>query len=148
MNASGAVLLVEDDATDVFLMERAFKQTEIIQPLFVAKDGIEAVDFLTKAHASTDLDKYPMPRLILLDLKLPLKSGLEVLKWIREQPLIKRVPVIIFSSSMDRSDVNGAYDLGANGYFMKTGSLETMRKLVILWRDCWLTNSVTPDLIT
>jgi CheY-like chemotaxis protein len=82
MNASGAVLLVEDDATDVFLMERAFKQTEIIQPLFVAKDGIEAVDFLTKAHASTDLDKYPMPRLILLDLKLPLKSGLEVLKWI------------------------------------------------------------------
>jgi PAS domain S-box-containing protein len=119
--------------------------------------GDHAADLEEKVQARTQELKernaelqdfcYPMPRLILLDLKLPLKSGLEVLQWIREQPLVKRIPVIVFSSSLDRSDVNGAYDLGANGYFLKTGSLETMRKLVILWRDCWLTNSVAPDLI-
>jgi CheY-like chemotaxis protein len=147
MKSNGAILLVEDDSTDILLMERMLAKAQISQQLFVALNGVEAIDFLIKADASHHPDKNPLPRLILLDLKLPLKSGLEVLKWIREQPLLKRIPVIIFTSSLDRSDVNGAYDLGANGYFLKTGSLEKMREIVVLWRDHWLVHNQNPDLI-
>ena len=146
MKANGAILLVEDDSTDIFLMKRMFAQAQITQQLFVAVNGTEAINFLINADASHHPDKNPLPQLILLDLKLPLKSGLQVLEWIRGQPLIKRIPVIVFTSSLDRSDVNGAYDLGANGYFLKTGSLETMRELVALWRDHWLIHNQNPDL--
>ncbi len=63
----------------------------------------------------------------------------------RDQDLIKRIPVIVFTSSLDRGDINCAYDYGVNGYFLKTGSLEKMRDLVILWRDYWLVQSKEPD---
>jgi CheY-like chemotaxis protein len=147
MKSNGAILLVEDDSTDVLLMERMFAKVQIAQQLFVVMNGMEAIDFLTKADGSHHPDKNPLPQLILLDLKLPLKSGLEVLKWIRGQPVLKRIPVLIFTSSLDRSDVNGAYDLGANGYFLKTGSLEKMCQLVGLWRDHWLVHNQNPDLV-
>ena len=147
MKSNGAILLVEDDSTDVLLLERMFAQVQITQQLFVAANGMEVIDFLAKADGSHHPDKNPLPQLILLDLKLPLKSGLEVLKWIREQPVVRRIPVIVFTSSLDRSDVNGAYDLGANGYFLKTGSLEKMRQLVVLWRDHWLVYNQNPDLV-
>jgi CheY-like chemotaxis protein len=138
MNANGAVLLVEDDPTDVYLMERSFRQTEIQQELLVVKNGVEAIEFLSHANSSTENEGSNLPRLILLDLKLPLKSGLEVLRWMREQAVIRQIPVIVFTSSLDRGDIDGAYDAGARGYFLKTGSLDTMRKLVVLWRDYWL----------
>lgn len=147
MKSNGAILLVEDDSTDVLLFERMFAKAQIAQQLFVATNGMEAIDFLTKADGSHHPEKNPLPQLILLDLKLPLKSGLEVLKWIREQPVVKRIPVIVFTSSLDRSDVNGAYDLGANSYFLKTGSLEKMYQLVVLWRDHWLVHNQNPDLV-
>jgi len=147
MKSNNAILLVEDESTDVLLMERMLAKAQVAQQLFVAENGMEAIDFLVKADGSHHLDKNPLPQLILLDLKLPLKSGLEVLKWIREQPVLKRIPVIVFTSSLDRSDVNEAYDLGANGYFLKTGSLEKMREIVVLWRDHWLVHNHGPDLI-
>jgi len=147
MKSNNAILLVEDESTDVLLMERMLAKALVAQQLFVAENGMEAIDFLVKADDSHHLDKNPLPQLILLDLKLPLKSGLEVLKWIREQPVLKRIPVIVFTSSLDRSDVNDAYDLGANGYFLKTGSLEKMREIVVLWRDHWLVHNQGPDLV-
>jgi CheY-like chemotaxis protein len=146
MKSNGTILLVEDDSTDVLLMKRMFVKAQITQQLFVAVNGMEAIDFLSKADGSHRPDKDPLPQLILLDLKIPLKSGLEVLKWIRQQPVLRRIPVIVFTSSLDRSDVNGAYDLGANGYFLKTGSLEKMHQLVVLWRDHWLVYNQNPDL--
>jgi CheY-like chemotaxis protein len=146
MNTKGAVLLVEDDPTDVFLMERSFQKTEIQQELLVVNNGVEAIEFLSHANSSTDEGSH-LPRLILLDLKLPLKSGLEVLKWMREQAVIRQIPVIVFTSSVDKGDIEGAYDAGASGYFLKTGSLDTMRKLVVLWRDYWLVlGEVSPTL--
>jgi len=147
MKSNGTILLVEDDSTDVLLLQRMFRQVQITQQLFVAVNGMEAIDFLAKADGAHHPEKNPLPQLILLDLKLPLKSGLEVLSWIRAQPVVKRIPVIVFTSSLDRSDVNGAYELGANGYFLKTGSLDKMRQLVVLWRDHWLVNNQNPDLV-
>jgi DNA-binding NarL/FixJ family response regulator len=120
---------------------------EITHDLCVARNGAEAIDFLMRADTSGPESEHPLPCLIVLDLKLPLKSGLEVLGWLQEQALIKRIPVIVFTSSLDHGDVNGAYDHGANGYFLKTGSLDKMKELVMLWRDYWLIHNEGPNLI-
>jgi CheY-like chemotaxis protein len=144
MKSGDAILLVEDDPTDVFLLQRTFADVGITQELRVMKDGVEAVDFLVQAEADCRLASKPLPCLMVLDLKLPLKSGLEVLSWMRGQNTIKRIPVIVFTSSLDRGDINGAYDRGACGYFLKTGSLVKMRELVTIWRDCWLIHGQLP----
>ena len=144
MNADETILLVEDDPTDVFLMERTFANVGITQELRIAKDGVEAIDFLVRAEVDCRLRDKPLPCLIVLDLKLPLKSGLEVLTWMRSQGVIKRIPVIVFTSSLDRGDINGAYERGASGYFQKTGSLAKMRELVMVWRDYWFVQGQLP----
>lgn len=146
MSANSSILLVEDDTTDVFLMERTFAKAEITQKLLIAKNGVEAIEFLSQADAAGPAENI-LPCLVVLDLKLPLKSGLEVLHWMRSQSVIKRIPVIVFTSSLDRGDINSAYDYGVDGYFLKTGSLEKMRELVTLWRDYWLFHGESPDLI-
>ncbi len=143
MSANDSILLVEDDLTDVFLMERTFARAEVTQKLLVVNNGVEAIEVLSRVDTSLAISE--LPCLIVLDLKLPLKSGLEVLQWIRAQSLIKRIPVIVFTSSLDQGDINGAYDCGANGYFLKTGSLVKMQALVAIWRDYWLINGKTPD---
>jgi len=147
MSAIGPILLVEDDPTDVFLMKRSFAQAEITHELRVASNGEEAIALLTRAETSNSESETSLPCLIVLDLKLPLKSGLEVLRWLRDQSLVKRIPVIVFTSSLDRGDLNGAYDYGASGYFLKTGSLVKMRETVILWREYWLVHNEAPILI-
>ena len=144
MNADEVILLVEDDPTDVFLMERTFTALGITRELRVAKDGVKAIEFLLRAEEDCRLNNKPLPCLIVLDLKLPLKSGLEVLSWMRSQKIIKRIPVIVFTSSLDRGDINGAYERGASGYFLKTGSLAKMRELVVIWRDYWFVHGRMP----
>jgi CheY-like chemotaxis protein len=144
MSANDSILLVEDDQTDIFLMERSFAKASITQKLLIAMDGAEAIEFLSRAE--TNHAQFDLPCLVVLDLKLPLKSGLEVLRWMKDQSVIKRIPVIVFTSSLDRGDINGAYDRGADGYFLKTGSLEKMQTMVTLWRDYWLLHGEQPDL--
>ncbi len=144
MSPNDSILLVEDNATDVFLIERSFTKAAIKQKLLIAKNGVEAIELLSRNNI--DVPKNKLPRLVVLDLKLPLKSGLEVLQWMRNQSLVKRIPVIVFTSSLDRGDINGAYDYGINGYFLKTGSLQKMHELVVLWRDYWLIHNEDPDL--
>ncbi len=144
MKANETILLVEDDPTDVFLMERTFANVGITQELRVAKDGVEAINYLVRAEAECLLNSKPLPTLIVLDLKLPFKSGFEVLAWMRSKNIIKRIPVIVFTSSLDRGDINGAFDRGASGYFLKTGSLARMRELVTVWRDYWFVQGRLP----
>jgi CheY-like chemotaxis protein len=147
MKAIGPVLLVEDDPTDIFLMERSFAKAGITHELCVARNGAEAIQFLTQADTFDLAGDKSLPCLVVLDLKLPLKTGLEVLHWMTQQAVIKRIPVIVFTSSLDRGDIKGAYDSGANGYFLKTGSLSKMGELVALWRDYWLIHNEPPILI-
>jgi CheY-like chemotaxis protein len=135
MSENDSILLVEDDQTDVFLLKRSLAKAEITQKLLIANNGVEAIELLSRANLNASLGE--LPCLVVLDLKLPLKSGLEVLRWMRGQSLIKRIPVIVFTSSLDRGDINGAYDCGVNGYFLKTGSLDKMHELVSLWRNYW-----------
>jgi len=89
------VLYVEDNADDVLLLRHAFKRADILDPVQFAQDGQEAIDYLAGAGKFSDRKKYPMPRLVLLDLKLPKKTGIEVLQWIREQPALRKLPVTL-----------------------------------------------------
>src|SRR5947209_8520402 len=102
------ILQVEDDPNDVFLFKHAMKKAEMTNPMQVASDGQEAIDYLSGTGKFADRDQYPLPGLVLLDLKLPYVMGLDVLKWIREQPNTAPV-VIILTASAEDGDVASAY---------------------------------------
>lgn len=138
MNAHGVILLVEDDANDVFLMQRAFRKVELPNPLHVVGDGDEAVDYLGGTGRYADRSAHPLPALVLLDLKLPRKGGLEVLEWLRKQPSLKRLPVVVLTSSKEPGDVNRAYDLGANSYLVKPLGFDSLLDLVRSLNLYWL----------
>ena len=113
------ILLVEDNYNDVLLIQRAFRKAKIKPSLSIVSDGDEAIAYLEGQGKYSDRYLYPMPILILLDLKLPRRSGLEVLAWIRQQPTLKRLLVVVLTSSQEDSDLAQAYDLGTNSYLVK-----------------------------
>jgi CheY-like chemotaxis protein len=129
-----SLLLAEDDEIDVLFLQRAFKQVELNNPLQVAADGQQAIDALAqiKNHPEQRL-----PALVILDLKMPRRTGLEVLEWMRAQPVIRSIPALILSSSTNLSDVERAYDLGANGYMVKPPSVAERNELARFIKD-WL----------
>jgi CheY-like chemotaxis protein len=119
MKTPDAILLVEDNEDDVFLMQRALKRAGIINPVQLAEDGRIAIDYLSGSGKFSDRAAYPVPKAVFLDLKLPIKDGFEVLSWIRSQPELKEMPVIILSSSSEPADVDRAAELGSNSYMVK-----------------------------
>lgn len=118
------ILLVEDNPDDEALTLRAFKKNRIVNPVFVARDGVEALDFLfgSGPHAGRDLNV--MPALIMLDLKLPRIDGLEVLRRIRADERSALVPVVILTTSREQQDIFDGYNLGANSYIRKPVDFE------------------------
>lgn len=106
---STCILQVEDEANEVFLLQRAFLQAGIANPVQVATDGEMAIEYLSGLGAFADRKKYPLPGLVLLDLKLPRRSGREVLQWIRSQPGLKKIIVIVFTFARYVGDVSLAY---------------------------------------
>ena len=147
MNTSNVtILLAEDDANEVFLMQRAFQKAGLKNPLHVACDGQEAIDYLSHQGQFSDATRYPSPALMLLDLKMPRKNGFEVLEWLRQQPGLKPLIVVVLSSSSLISDINRAYDLGANSYLVKPGDFGTLMQLVKTLDAYWLTLNQNPDL--
>lgn len=111
------ILLVEDDPDQVFFMQRAFAHAHLATPLVVAKDGEEAIMLLSEKK--TDRDPSPLPALMLLDLKMPRKSGFEVLEWMRDQSHLKSLTTIVLTSSDDPSEERRAYSLGAHSFITK-----------------------------
>ena len=146
MPANHTILLVEDDPNDVVLVRRAFRRARIANPLQVAQDGEAAIDYLAGRAAYTDRSRYPLPMLVLLDLKLPRRSGFEVLAWMRQQPVVNRIPVVVLTSSAESPDVNRAYELGANSYLVKPVVFEGLVDLVQRLKLYWLITNVGPDL--
>src|SRR4051812_41361786 len=114
------VLLVEDDLNDIFLVKRAFKMAHLQNPLQVVTDGQEAVNYLKGEAKYSDRTLFPLPKLIVMDIKMPRRTGFEVLEWVKSNrgPL-RRIPVVIVSSSNNPTDINRAYELGANAYMVK-----------------------------
>jgi CheY-like chemotaxis protein len=140
MKTPRPILLVEDNEDDVFFMQRAFKAAEVFHPIQVVNNGQAAVDYLAGADPYRDRNTYPLPCMILLDLKMPKKSGLEVLQWIREQrPAIPSV-VLILTSSREESDIQRAYQLGVNSYLVKPPNAVELNALIRLMKTYWLEN--------
>src|SRR5438105_4593110 len=115
------ILYAEDEENDAFFMQRAFQQAGILNPLVVVADGKRAIDYLSGGGPYANRDEHPLPCLVLLDLNIPIKSGLEVLKWIRSQPSLSTLPVVVVTSSTQDSDIHRAYIMGTNSYLVKPG---------------------------
>lgn len=145
--AKTTILLAEDDPNDVFLMQRAFKKAEFSSILHVVPNGEQAIAYLSGHQEFGDRLIFPIPALILLDLKMPRRSGLEVLTWIRKQDSsIRRIPVVMLTSSKQNSDVNQAYDLGANSYLVKPVTFEKLLEQVLALGHFWLKLSQPPEI--
>ncbi|MEO6335811.1 MAG: response regulator [Verrucomicrobiota bacterium] len=132
------ILLVEDNEDDVFLMKRALKEANILNPLQLAVHGLEAVDYLAGVGKYADRVKHPLPSLIFLDLKLPFKHGLEVLQWIREQPFLDLVLVIVLTSSSEERDIQQAYRFGARSFLVKPPAAEMLLELMLSLKSYWV----------
>ncbi len=140
------ILLVEDDPDDVFLIQRAFRGANLANPMRVLNDGEEAIAYLEGRGDYADRTRHPLPMLMLLDLKLPRRSGLEVLEWRRTQPGLRRLPTVVLTSSRDHTDVNRAYDLGANSYLVKPVAFEALMDIVKTLNLYWLILNQPPGL--
>ena len=135
--SSRAILLIEDNQSDVGLTERALKKNAISNQLVIAEDGQEGLDYLFCNGAYATRDIADLPVLVLLDLKLPRIDGLEVLRRIRNDPRTRRVPVVILTSSREEQDVATGYDLGVNSYIRKPVDFnqfaEVIKQLGLYW---------------
>ncbi len=143
---SGGVLLVEDDPNDVLLIQRAFTKANLQVPMQVVDNGEAAVSYLSGAGDYSDRDQHPLPILVLLDLKLPCRSGHEVLAWLRQQPGLKRLPVVVLTSSQEMGDIDRAYDLGANSYLVKPVAFNALIEIVKTLDLYWMTLNQAPTL--
>jgi len=130
------ILLVEDNPGDVRLTVEALKEGKVLNQLHIAKDGMEAMDFL---HREGDYSDVPHPDLILLDLNLPKKDGHEVLAEIKEDPKLKRIPVVVLTGSKAGEDILRTYNLHANCYITKPVDLEQFITVIKSINDFWLT---------
>ncbi len=132
MNTTLPILLIEDNPMDVDLTRRAFIRHNLANPLNVARDGQEAIDFIAKWEAGE-----PIPVVILLDLKLPKVSGLEVLRTVRTHPDFGTIPIVILTSSAEDQDIHEAYSLGANSYIVKPVDfdkfIDVARQIELYW---------------
>jgi CheY-like chemotaxis protein len=140
------ILLVEDNRMDVELTLDAFRERCRNNRIHVAPGGCEALDYLFGRGEFSDREAYPLPDLILLDLKMPVIDGHEVLRQIKHAPTLKRIPVVILSSSREESDRAMTYDNGANSYLAKPASFEGFLDVVQQIDNYWLTLNVPPPL--
>lgn len=143
---AATILVVEDSPTDVILIRRALSQAGLTNPVQVVSDGDAAVAYLAGAGDYADRTQFPLPALVLLDLKLPRRSGLEVLEWVRAQATVRRVPVVMLTSSEQRRDVNAAYDRGVNSYLVKPVEFHDLRGLLTSVSHYWLGLNAQPGL--
>jgi len=138
------LLLVEDDPADAVLIQRSIQKVGIPAQVVHLKDGDEAV-----AYLSGESSKKGLPWLILMDLKLPRRSGLEVLQWIRQQNSdVSRVPVIMLSSSHHTVDIQRAYQFGVNSYLVKPETSDALVSMMTVLKTYWFYNNQNPQIVS
>ncbi len=137
-----AILYVEDEPSDVLLLHVAFSRARLPNPVHIAVDGAEAIDYLAGNGPFADRSQHPLPALVLLDLNLPKKSGFDVLSWIRQQPQFSSLPVVIYTSSVGLIDKDTARLLGATDYFVKRSGVSHIAELARSLAERWLTPAV------
>ncbi len=137
------ILIAEDDADDRFLLNAAFEENGFRDKLHFVENGVELLEFLR--HLISDEASPRVPSFILLDLNMPKKDGREVLREIKEDALMKRIPVVVFSTTNNEQEMKRCYELGANSYITKPNSFENLIKTVAAVRGYWLQTSSTPS---
>jgi two-component system response regulator len=143
---SKSILLVEDNPDDAKLTLRAFKHNNMLHPVVVARDGVEALDIVFARGAFAEREGKPLPTLIILDLKLPKLDGLGVLRALRADQRTKLIPVVILTSSKEEQDLIQGYSLGANSYVRKPVDFAEFQEAVRLLGIYWLmTNQPPPE---
>jgi CheY-like chemotaxis protein len=142
----GVILLAEDSETDVLLTRRAFAKANLLNPLHVVSDGEEAIAYLAGEGRYANRAEYPLPELLLLDLKMPKKNGLEVLQWVRDQPGLRGLRIVVLTTSDLAQDVNSAYLLGANSFLVKPVQFEHFVRISEALKGYWLWMSKAPEL--
>src|SRR4051812_35437595 len=145
MPDTGVILLAEDREDDVVLIRRAFRQAYVVNPLYVVQDGVEAISYLKGEGRFSNREEFPLPDLMLLDLKMPRLDGFEVLEWIRKQPGLSSLRVVVLTSSDELRDVNRAYKLGANSFMVKPVDFEDVVHMSQFLTKYWLVASKAPE---
>ncbi len=146
MPETALILIAEDDEEQVALIRRAFKKANLINPLHVVPNGDEVLSYLKGEGQYARGAEYPLPALLLLDLKMPRKNGFEVLQWVRQQPGLSNLRVIVLTNSEDLRDVNRAYQLGANSFLVKPVDFERFVAVIQALQGYWLWMSEAPTL--
>ncbi|MGO8805053.1 MAG: response regulator [Candidatus Bathyarchaeia archaeon] len=130
------ILLVEDNPGDVRLTKEALKDAKVLNEIFIARDGVEAMEFL---HRKGQFSNVPQPDLILLDLNLPRKDGRQVLAEIKEDPILKHIPVVVLTTSKADEDIIKTYNLHANAYITKPVDLNRFAEIIHILNEFWFT---------
>ena len=139
------VLLVEDSENDIFLLKMACQRTGIPHALQIVNDGDAAMKYLAGKDAYADRVSHPLPDLVFLDIKMPKKDGHEVLEWIRGQPALKSLPVVMLTGSTQREDIDRAYKLGVTSYLEKVSCMAEFGQGVRVILKYWLELNVFPS---
>ena len=139
------ILLAEDDSNDVLLVQRAFQKAGLRNALKVVRDGEQAISYLAGRGTYGNRERFPAPFLLLLDLKMPGTDGFEVLEWVRKEPNLKRLLVVVLTSSNLQEDVDRAYELGANSYLVKPVSFDEMVNMIKRFEIYWTEINRTPS---
>ena len=139
------ILVAEDNQDHALLIERAFRQSGLVNPLHVVNDGEEAIAYLKGEGRYANRAEYPLPCLLLLDLKMPNKDGFDVLQWVRSQPGLSALRVVVLTTSGDTRDINRAYQLGANSFLTKPVDFRDFARLTSAIKGYWLWLSHAPE---
>jgi CheY-like chemotaxis protein len=143
---NSTILLAEDNDDDAFLMSRAFRKAHLLNPVVRVRGGEEALAYLKGEGCYANRDRFPLPFLLLLDLKMPRVNGFDVLRWVRDQPDLKGMLVVILTSSTSEPDISRAYNLGANSYLTKPAGFDQLVQLLDRLQGYWLITNISPDL--
>jgi CheY-like chemotaxis protein len=146
VNNVSLILVAEDNENDLLLLLRAFQKGGLANPIQLVRDGEEVVCYLQGEGKYANREEYPLPDLLLLDLNMPRKNGFEVLEWIRQQPTLRTLRIVVLTMSEQLRDVNRAYELGANSFLVKPLDFEDFVRLVQAINGYWLWMNRAPEI--
>ena|SRR5438045_986748 len=146
MSEQSVILLVEDAEDDILLIQKALAKGRVTHPLQIVRGGEEALAYLRGDGKYSSRAEYPLPELVLLDLKMPGMDGFEVLEWIRKHPTFRAMRVVVMTSSDEIRDVNRAYQLGANSFLVKPMDFQNYIQLGQLLQNYWLSIDKGPSM--
>ena len=139
---TGTILIVDDEDHDIEFLQRALTRSGVNNPIRTVGNGEEAIAYLTGQGNYADRTVFPFPRVIITDLKMPQMGGLELLRWLHDNPKFKVVPTIVFTSSTSQADVNEAFRCGASGYFVKPVDFDQLERMGKVMADYWKLSQV------